>query len=88
MPRTLSRFGPAYRIEGRTLERSSEDVELLETVGVRLSVWKERGRAQRWVSLELLSGAHAGLETFVPLEVLEGEGQRDPIVGQGGVVLE
>jgi len=87
VPRTLSRFGPAYRIEGRTLERSQEDVELLETVGVRLSVWKERGNPQRWVSLELLSGAHAGLETFVPMEVIEGQGQKDAPPG-GAVVLE
>lgn len=77
MPRKLTRLGPAYVIEGRTLERSGADVELLETVQVRLSIWKEHGIVQRWISLELLGGSRRGLETFVPMEAIEGEAVRE-----------
>jgi len=71
-PRTLSRLGPSFMTPGRTVNRLAGNVELLEGVQVRLSVWKERGAAQRWVSLELTTGENAGLEVFVPVEALEG----------------
>jgi len=71
-PRTLSRLGASFLTPGRTINRLAANVELLEGVQVRLTVWKERGAAQRWVSLELLTGENAGLEVFVPVEALEG----------------
>lgn len=87
MPRVLSRAGPAFKIEGRTIERAATNLELLETVDVRLSMWKEKRGAQRWVSMELTTGTRAGLEIFVPIEVLQGEGVEDsPPVG--AVLLE
>lgn len=71
--RTLVRFGPCYAMEGRTVHRVGP-TEVLETVTVRTSLWRERGASQRWVSLEVTTGSHAGLEVFVPLEAMEGEG--------------
>jgi len=88
MPRKLVRVGPAYVIEGRTLERSGSEVELLETVQVRLSIWKEYGVAQRWVSMELLGGSRRGLETFVPMEAIEGEGAREHLHVPPDVIIE
>lgn len=77
MPRVLERFGPSFQTPGRTLRRLAGDVELLDGVQVRVSLWKEQGRAQRWFSLELLNGELVGVEVFIPLEAVQGEARKD-----------
>jgi hypothetical protein len=75
--RTLTRLGAAYRIQGRTLQRLT-DIEVSEAVELVVSLWRERGRAQRWLSVDVRTGSHDGLEIFMPLEVLQGQGDELP----------
>lgn len=86
--RTLERLGDAFRIEGRTLHRVSDGVEVLETVGTRVSLWRQRGSSQRWVSVEIRTGSHAGLEVFVPVEALSGEADALELPQVGKVLVE
>ncbi len=62
----LTRVGPYTAGECRTIEKHGEDLEVLDTVRISIASWK--GGAQRWLSVGILSGPHAGLELFVPVE--------------------
>jgi len=86
VPRVLERIGRAYRTPGRLVRTQPGNVELLDGVHVRLSLWKERGAAQRWVSLEVIQGELTGTELFVPIEALQGQEVVDEL-GRANAVL-
>lgn len=83
----LLRVGPYVHGECRTIERHGEDIELLDTVRVGIASWKSSPGVQRWISLAVESGPHAGVEFFVPVEAFT-EGQLELIAGPSGAIIE
>lgn len=49
----------------RTVEKHGSDVELLDSETVKISSWRERGGAQRWLCVALPGRE---LQVFIPLE--------------------
>lgn len=69
-------MGPVFELEARLVHGLGASVELTESPVVHVALWQERGRAQRWVSIEIREGELSGKALFVPVEALQGEGRR------------
>lgn len=79
------RVGPVARGECRTIERPGDDVELMDSLPVKLSSWKQTGGAQRWLCVELPTRK---LEVFIPLDFFEPQTQLASGIQRGVALVE